>query len=563
MSWLSDLLDAIERLFGGGRDEPPPRPTGARVNIRVRESGGGNVSVGGALVTISVRGEELTRGTDAGGWVHFEDVDVGPRHLWVAKKGFNDHNEHFEVVLPETNKTVAIREKGAQSSPGPDPSPRPRPPMTSDKVIALRRVAAAYLDEYEHAHVGRIGGQHQPKQEAFIRRAAACLRYGSEVLGIRGDGKTMLLGQYGGDVISQDAVLYEGQYHDVIISAGTQRRDLNKLTWPGEHGPQGNAKAIQPDRDLVPKASAPSGRRRRSGIVLVDGKWLADAGGRWYVLNHTFFPAIHLVLQDKPLYIDTCQYLFELGVDVIRILCTTGSPKADYWDGRDWDSRSPKFPGWLELAIDVAWNNGIRTQPTIFGSQGYHESDDDKFRFVDTVVPVLNGDREKIGFIEAVNEYEHGSILNKNTRLLRALGRRIMDQTDIPTALSTPLRSIENGTEIYKDSGAQIATIHTWRSGTTGIRREDVRRIQGLPPVWADNEPRGPGASAGGDVRDPATLANDLKTSAAHGGNVYCFHTDSSVWFGLHGSKRRIWEEPGADACLKAVSKARDGVKVG
>lgn len=98
------------RWFGGGDD--PSEPSGVRVNIRVREEGGGNISVDGAKVTIGVRGVRKTLITDSTGWVHFEDVDTGPRHVWVEADGFKDLDGHFEVVEPETHLTVVLVESG-------------------------------------------------------------------------------------------------------------------------------------------------------------------------------------------------------------------------------------------------------------------------------------------------------------------------------------------------------------------------------------------------------------------------------------------------------------------
>lgn len=556
MDWLDDFFDWIGGLFGDNDPEPPkpdPVPTGANVNVRVRAAGGGNVSIEGATVRFVVKdGKEKSFTTDDVGWVKVKDVTPGPRHLYVTKAGYRSFDQHFEVKRPTTTFTVAIVKGGVTPIP-----PGPTPPLTSDKVTAIRRVAAEYIDEYEDAHVGRVANTVQPKQEAFVRRAAACLHYGAPTLGIKGDDKTMLLGQGGGNVISQDVVLYNGGYYDFIIGAGQQGRDLSRITWH-RGGPQGNAKAIQPDKDLVPKAPVV---KRRTGIVRGDRSVFVDNQGPWYPVGCTVFPAVWLYLKDRGKYVANLQWMHELGIDYQRILGQTGGGGHAFWSDRTWNANDPKFPGWLGETIDLAYDYGVRSKLTMFGGDGYSPTSDDKRRFVDTCVSVGNGRKDAIFIEEVANEFYHDSILQNNIPLLRELGRRANEKTNILVALSAPM-NMQHGTDMYLDSGVQVGTAHTLRVGSTGIPRADVRRIRGFPALREDGEPRGPGASAGGDVSNPATLANDLRESAKSGIGAYCYHSDAGVTFGSKNAPKlkNLWDQPNGEACVKAIVAARDSL---
>lgn len=137
MSVFSDIADFFRRLFGGGRPPAPPQPPEtAQVGIRVRKAGGGNVSVAGATVTISVRGTKTDATTDDGGWARWSSVDPGPRHLWVQADGFEDYSQHFEITVPTTFITVAIDPVATEPPDPPDPPDPPTWPELSREVRA-------------------------------------------------------------------------------------------------------------------------------------------------------------------------------------------------------------------------------------------------------------------------------------------------------------------------------------------------------------------------------------------------------------------------------------------
>lgn len=120
---------------GGKSVTPPtPKPTGATVNIRVREVGGGNVSVKGAKVEFVVSGgEKQAFTTDANGKIQAASVTKGPRHLYVRKSGYQPYDQHFEVVEPVTSLTVAIAKKVVRPNP-PPPDPNPPPPSNGPRT---------------------------------------------------------------------------------------------------------------------------------------------------------------------------------------------------------------------------------------------------------------------------------------------------------------------------------------------------------------------------------------------------------------------------------------------
>lgn len=558
MGFFDDLWDALSGIFGGGDDRPPP-PTavGATVKIRVRKEGGENVSIGGALVTIGVRGEKVTRGTtlDTEGRAIFEDVDPGPRHLWVEKSGYRNYDEHFEVVAPLTDLTVAITPgtRPQPQPPEPGPGPGPTPPMTSDKETALRRVAQAYIDDYANAHVGRVPGQHQPKQEAFIRRAAACLHYGAPTLGIQGDGKTMLLGQRGGDVISQDALIYEGRYYDVIIAAGQQGRDLNKLVWPtGKAITSENP--IKPDKALVPKVGG--GRAAPEGSVKAQRHAFADRRGPFIPVGASLFCAPWLLEHDPHKLDANLDWLADRKVDFIRYILELSGP---YWRDREQNPLDSGFEQIFANLVDRTYVFGLRSQVTMFGEWNHANTPEKRRQVVEMAARVVNGREPEILYVEIENEGGKPGRHNDvgEIRELAALFRS--REPNIQLALTSPVDS-EHARRLYVDSAASVFHFHDQRApGNEGVKHDDVADIPGIPALRSSGEPRGPKASASGDVSDPATLASDFRKTINAGIGAYVYHSRAGVGMGSrHWPEPNLWSHATADAAVRAIIRSRD-----
>lgn len=554
MSWFSDLIDAIADLFGGGGDPVKPKPTGTRVNIRVRAEGGGNVSIGGALVTISIRGEKKTKGTDSDGWVRFEDVDKGPRHLWVVKKGYEDYDQHFEVKGTDTTLTVAIGKKSSrpqpQPQPQPNPSPGPTPPLTSDKVTALRRVAKAYPGEYRDAHGNH--GQPGAKYEAFVRRAAACLHYGAPTLGIRGDSDVKLNGKRRTDTLSQDALWTPGGIYDFIVGAGQQGTDVSRIVW-NKVDEASNGKAIQPDRSLVPKAS---GRDLPQGSVKAQKHAFADRNGPFIPVGASLFPALWLQKHDPNKLDANLKWLADRDVDFIRYILELSGR---YWTDREQNPLEAGFGQRLARVIDRVYNYGLRSQITIFGEWNHANTPDKRRQVVDMVAQVINGREPKVLYVEIENE---GGKPGRHNDIgeIRSLAAMFKNrEPNVLLGLTSPVDA-DHARRLYSGSVADVFTFHDQRSSDNeGVKHGDVAGISGIPALRSSGEPRGPGASASGDVSDPATLASDFRKTINAGVGAYVYHSRAGVGMGSRNwPEPNLWSHPTADAAVRAIIRSRN-----
>lgn len=556
MSWLSDLIDAIADLFGGGSDKSEPKPSGTRVNIRVRKEGGGNVSIGGALVTISIRGDKKTRGTNSGGWVRFEDVDQGPRHLWVVKKGYEDYDQHFEVKGTDTTLTVAIGKKSSRPSPSPSPSPSPgpTPPMTSDKVTALRRVAKAYPGEYSDAHGNH--GQPGAKYEAFVRRAAACLHYGAPTLGIRADSDVKLNGKRRTDTLSQDALWTPGGIYDFIIAAGTQGTDVSKIVW-NKVDDASNGKAIQPDKALVPKASGGS-YVPPQGSVRAQRHAFSDRRGQFIPVGASMFCAPWLLKHDTNKLDANLKWLADRRVDFVRYILELSGP---YWKDREQNPLEAGFEQRLAALIDKVYSYGMRSQITIFGEWEHSNTESKRRTVVEMVARVINGREPKILYVEMANEAGKPGRWN-NMREIRSLATLFKSrEPNILVSLTAPQNTTQ-ARQLYEGSNVDVGTVHVERVPGSGVSLDDVSRIPGFPALRSSGEPRGPKASAGGDVSDPDTLVADFKDTIKARVGAYVYHSRAGVGMGSkHWPEPNLWSHPTADAAVKGIIAARNAMR--
>lgn len=558
MSWLSDLLDAIGRIFGGGDSKPPiPVPTGATVKIRVRDAGGGNVSIGGALVTIGVRGQKVTRGTtlDTEGRAIFHDVEPGPRHLWVEKRGYRDHDEHFEVKAPLTDHTVAITPGSTLTGPGPGPGPGPRPPMTSDKVTALRRVAEAYRDEYAAAHGAH--GSPGAKYEAFVRRAAACLHYGAPTLGIRADPDVKLNGKRRTDTLSQDVLWTPDGIYDFILAAGQHGTDLNKIVW-NKVDEASNGKPIQPDRNLVPKGSG--GRDKPEGSVKAQRHAFADRDGPFVAVGASLFCAPWLLKHDPDKLDANLDWLADRKVDFVRYILELSG---QYWRDREQNPLESGFDQRLADLIDRVYSFGLRSQVTIFGEWEHSNTQAKRHAVVNMVARVINGREPKVMYVEIENEGGKPGRHNDMAEIRNLAALFKSREPNILVALTSPTDR-DHARELYEGGGADVFTFHDQRSAVNeGLKHGDVAGIPGIPALRSSGEPRGPGASASGDVSDPATLASDFRKTINAKIGAYCYHSRAGVGMGSrHWPEPNLWSHPTADAAVRAIIRSRDEFSV-
>lgn len=231
-----------------------------------------------------------------------------------------------------------------------------------------------------------------------------------------------------------------------------------------------------------------------------------------------------------------------LGADFIRAFGVLGG---DLFSGHDpWEDlatnwRVSDFVAHVRDVTNFVYDeHGLKVAWTLVGGRSQVEMDMDQTmlveRFAEALAPIIG----KVQYVEMWNEY----LVNRGVRHeLRGMARRIKTKmpAGFPIALSSP-NSIMGGhapyqqvyDEVYAmyggDSGATLMTLHPtrpeplWNAGTTPSL--------GLPIVIG--EPRGPGASAGGDIDSPVLIAADYKSAINSEAAGYVYHTKAGVWGG-------------------------------
>jgi hypothetical protein len=253
------------------------------------------------------------------------------------------------------------------------------------------------------------------------------------------------------------------------------------------------------------------------------------------------------------------------------MLCVEGESHAqgddpDVWTEagvfihNDWENRYKRM-------LDLVGGYGKQVHATVYGGRNQTPTEDDRRRFHDRIIAASQGRWEAIRSFECANEYK----VNKwTTDEVRAMGRDL--RAKLPPGFRLSLSSPEachggcgpNPTneemeasfdELYggdDHAGANEITIHTMRE--YGNKWNDPFSYNflypGLPKI--NNEPPGPGASAGAEQTDAAVVARDLEKTKSAGWPLYMAHSEWCVWNGhlpavYHNGYREVryaWELP-------------------
>ena len=207
---------------------------------------------------------------------------------------------------------------------------------------------------------------------------------------------------------------------------------------------------------------------------------------------------------------------------------------------------------------------------------------DDRRHFNDAIVTCCEGRWNAVLGFEIANEYR---VNRWNDAEVQAMGRDLRAKVPSGTliALSAPHREGDTKEDMLAAmqrlyaapdfGGASIMTIHRDRDERSSWH--DPFSYNGLMPELqkVDNEPSGQGASAGGDVRDVATLVRSYQRVSEAGWPMHVAHNAWSVWNGhmpeewLHELERRhghdlhrkrfMWEMPNQTAVSVALNDYR------
>lgn len=185
----------------------------------------------------------------------------------------------------------------------------------------------------------------------------------------------------------------------------------------------------------------------------------------------------------------------------------------------------------------------------------------------------VQGREQKVTLIDAVNEY----IVNGFTSSeVRHIGRELVSALPgVPIGLSSP-NSVMGGSASREEVHAEVERLHRDHQASVFVYHQ-TRPV----PIWGagsdfgawaprkrvNNEPRGTGASAGGDVSDPRIIAGDYANSKRAGDILYNLHTVVGIFGGRchphwnHQNRfgTRFVNQPNWRDIMMALRAVRDG----
>jgi hypothetical protein len=278
----------------------------------------------------------------------------------------------------------------------------------------------------------------------------------------------------------------------------------------------------------------------RQGVVRFEGTSIRDDLGHFLGLGTTIFWAGWGYRHDRARLEQNLQFLSEYGFDYIRVLGNVGNDDpTNFWAERPMDPRWPDYDQVIAGLTDLAYDQyGIRIEWTLFGGIDFTPTPASREALVDRFIAMSRGREEKIMMFEVANEaWQNGFGGSEGIAELRALSRRLKDNTDIITAAS----AYGDGQElcdVYAGGVADIVTMHYDRTNNfgDGVWRP-VRQPWGfplelpcgdLPATAANNEPIGPSSSVASDS-DPLRLVMSAVITYIANQPLYVLHTGSGV----------------------------------
>jgi hypothetical protein len=301
----------------------------------------------------------------------------------------------------------------------------------------------------------------------------------------------------------------------------------------------------------------------RTGLVRLDGHAFADDGGPYLGVGASLFWGGWGCLHDRQRFERNLAFLSG-KVDYIRVLAVVGPP--------GWRDRAT-LPGDLETAVacvtDLAYQHGLRTQWTIFGSVETTPTPADRTSLVRRFAAVITPRAAKVQLVEIANEgWQNGFGGDSGRQEARALARLVRELTPIRgVAITAPPGSQkEEAQRWYGGSDATLMTVHPDRSqrGTGGTWRpvRQAWNVHFLTPLpWIANEPIGPQSSVVEDD-DPQRLTLAAGLTWLCGGAGYTLHTGAGVRGGgaedlARGRVANVWEVAHIDRTLSGINALR------
>jgi hypothetical protein len=246
--------------------------------------------------------------------------------------------------------------------------------------------------------------------------------------------------------------------------------------------------------------------------------------------------------------------------------------EAGVFINEDWENRYRKMLEWVK-------SFGKQVHATVYGGRNQTPTEADRNAFHSRIIAASDGLWDAIRSFECANEYK----VNKwTTPEVRAMGRDLRAKLPAgfrlslssPDAAHTGSGDMSNEVmeasfeELYggdDHAGANEITIHTMRDGGKWSDPYSYNFcMPDMPKI--NNEPPGPGSSAGGMYTTGADVEKDLSNTIGAGWAMYMGHSEWCVWNGhlpdcYYNSWREIknvWELPNMPECAAAM-KAHTG----
>jgi hypothetical protein len=275
----------------------------------------------------------------------------------------------------------------------------------------------------------------------------------------------------------------------------------------------------------------------------------------------------------------------ELGADFVRALLVVGGDEFTAPDGErhdPWRDASVPIttPGIVDLvaqATDYVYQtHGLKVHWVLVGGRHQVQTEAAQDLVVDGVALALGTRLHAIELLEIWNEYRvNGGTAPELQRMARRLRSHL---PSAPIALSSP-DSVMGGNASFEEVQAELLTLYDDDSGANVVtihptRPEPIWNAETLGPLVelsgdftiVVGEPRGPGASAGGDVDDPQVIAADYQSAIRAKARGYVFHSMAGVWGGhchpawpAKNAVANIFDHANAPAIAAALKALRHG----
>jgi hypothetical protein len=295
---------------------------------------------------------------------------------------------------------------------------------------------------------------------------------------------------------------------------------------------------------------------RRTGRVRVEDHCLVDDDGPFLGLGASYMTALHRYKYDTERFDRDMAFLKAQGFQYVRILSMVGWNAS--WNDLEiapvsfvtregkhvdaWPDYWKQISGMVDRAFD---HHGMRVEITIFADAQLMPEKPARLEHMRRLLAeVVAGREQKILMLEVANEaWQNGFPGPEGVADLREFSRYLNERTEVPVAISS--NHAESFVELYRDSGADLATWHFSRD----TRTDDgwmpvydcwsIADVAGCPPV-VSNEPIGPGSSVARET-EPIRLVMAAAFAYAAKLPSYVFHCGA----GVMGRDARFEDTPG------------------